>query len=633
MNLLKLLDNRNLPRSKRFIRFGLINTPGASAPEAPDQYGFMFDQVADFNDSETSISFMGRDSGIMGMRLFDNPNFDPQKWNAEEPWTNFENPDVQPPYMVGLTCGFCHVSFSPTLPPEDPAEPKWENLAANMGNIYLKEGPLFSFVMGIERDDFRYWVLNNQQEGTSYTSRIATDDIDNPNAINAIFNLPARLTQTNTETMPNGQQIDVPHILKDGADSVGIPGASVRVYVNIGMLGDYWLERHDGSMIFNDEITRQQPFEIHEAMRRTTPDGNYSWNQTEVRMADAKAYLSWVKPLKLAEIDTQKKYLQDYDSDIVNQGKQVFADNCARCHSSEQPDLELPPDLDPLSNEYRDALREIVSAPDFLTKEPLNFLSTDKRYAANVIDANIARSMGTNAAEGYIWDNFSSQSYKDQKSIGTLELPHPWEEGETIKFKAPSGGRGYYRVASLVNIWSTAPWLHNNSMGEHFQDPSLEGRMRAFDSAAKAFFWPEDRKPYIKRSRKASSFQLPNGIIVPVPKGTPVKLLANMPLHDIAEITRKLGHAVGIPLKPLDKGGLPEAKVAEINKALAAYVTGENTGDKILRALFSLEDAGNLLIKQNLAPDFVENRGHDTIVMAIGSNEDKQALIEFMKHF
>ena len=37
----------------------------------------------------------------------------------------------------------------------------------------------------------------------------------------------------------------VHHILKDGADSVGVAGASLRVYVNIGMCADYWMTLHD----------------------------------------------------------------------------------------------------------------------------------------------------------------------------------------------------------------------------------------------------------------------------------------------------------------------------------------------------------------------------------------------------
>ena len=43
--------------------------------------------------------------------------------------------------------------------------------------------------------DFRWHVGNRQPAGTSDTSRFATDHINNPNAINSIFNLEFRPTQ------------------------------------------------------------------------------------------------------------------------------------------------------------------------------------------------------------------------------------------------------------------------------------------------------------------------------------------------------------------------------------------------------------------------------------------------------
>ena len=91
--------------------------------------------------------------------------------------------------------------------------------------------------------DFRWHVGNRQPPGTSDTSRFATDHINNPNAINSIFNLAFRPTEP--EKMADGTIAPVHHILKDGADSIGVAGASLRVYVNIGMCSDYWLTLHD----------------------------------------------------------------------------------------------------------------------------------------------------------------------------------------------------------------------------------------------------------------------------------------------------------------------------------------------------------------------------------------------------
>ena len=38
----------------------------------------------------------------------------------------------------------------------------------------------------------------------------------------------------------------------------------------------------------------------------------------------------------------------------------------------------------------------------------------------------------------------------------------------------PAGGRGYTRPPSLISLWSTAPFLLNNSVGTFDQDPSVE---------------------------------------------------------------------------------------------------------------------------------------------------------------
>ena len=133
----------------------------------------------------------------------------------------------------------------------DPENPLWENLASAIGNQYINEGKVFA--CNVEKGGFFYEMLAAQPRGTSDTSRIATDHINNPNAINAIFLLAERERIAMPEKMAGGtlalpgekEEMPVPHILKDGADSVGVPGAAIRVYVNIGMFSEYWLTRHD----------------------------------------------------------------------------------------------------------------------------------------------------------------------------------------------------------------------------------------------------------------------------------------------------------------------------------------------------------------------------------------------------
>jgi hypothetical protein len=60
--------------------------------------------------------------------------------------------------------------------------------------------------------------------------------------------------------------------------------------------------------------------------------------------------------------------------------------------------------------------------PDFLKN---NFLSNDKRYPLTKIQTNSARALGTNAMSGHIWDNFSSQTYKELPLPDEVDLYNP----------------------------------------------------------------------------------------------------------------------------------------------------------------------------------------------------------------
>ena len=120
-----------------------------------------------------------------------------------------------------------------------------------MGNQYFRTRGVFG--QDLKPADFLYWVLEDARPGTVETSIIATDNNNNPSIINAIYNLAARLEIPNVEQMgpaaaafpPGGVRRNVPHILMDGADSIGVPGALDRVFVNIGTFGEEWLRCHN----------------------------------------------------------------------------------------------------------------------------------------------------------------------------------------------------------------------------------------------------------------------------------------------------------------------------------------------------------------------------------------------------
>ena len=140
---------------------------------------------------------------------------------------------------------------------------------------------------------FFFEQLAAQPPGTSDTSRIATDHINNPNAINPIFLLAERERIAVPEKMAGGslalpgekEDMPVAHILKDGADSIGVPGATIRVYINIGMFSEYWLTRHNRLV----GLMPQKPFEIAYAREHSI-----FWRATEERLGQYRCVLSKV---------------------------------------------------------------------------------------------------------------------------------------------------------------------------------------------------------------------------------------------------------------------------------------------------------------------------------------------------
>src|SRR5262249_26339517 len=147
------------------------------------------------DDTYPDTKVYGEPTGIVGLRKFKNPDFKKENWDLDG---YFRNPGkYDPPYYIGMTCGFCHMGFNPLNPPADPNKPRWENLAANLGNQFLNEGTLFfgegKIIFGGENggkglgdEDFLYQYATTQQRGTSETSRLSYDFINNPNVINSI---------------------------------------------------------------------------------------------------------------------------------------------------------------------------------------------------------------------------------------------------------------------------------------------------------------------------------------------------------------------------------------------------------------------------------------------------------------
>src|SRR5712671_3071874 len=131
----------------------------------------------------------------------------------------------------------------------------------------------------------------------------------------------------------------------------------------------------------------------------------------------------------------------------------------------------------------------MVKQPEFLEH---NYLSSELRIPVTLLQTNACSPLATNALAGNIWDNFSSQSYKDLPSVGQITVHDPFS-GEPRPYAMPAGGRGYTRPPSLISIWSTAPFLLNNSVGTFDPSPSVQARMKVFQDSIEKMLWPEKR--------------------------------------------------------------------------------------------------------------------------------------------
>lgn len=651
-DLLKVIDSRRRPR--RFGYYGMLNEPGFRQATAPDANGLWLDTPADTLDPCYAASYeesfpverfkqvYGCASGVVGLRLFPNPAFvgaakerwDPARYYGDPAY--YRDPNLVRPYRVGMACAFCHVGPDPTRPPADPENPAWTNLSSTIGAQYWWTSRIFTFDQG--PDSLVYQILDSQPPGTVDTSFVSTDNINNPRTMNAIFNLGARLSMAQPERLAGGNLdvrgakpvTDVPHILKDGADSVGVVGALSRVYINIGEFYQEWL-KHFNPMVGGKPTT---PIEVRVAER----DSLY-WRATDERVDDLAGFLlKAAVPSRLADAPGGQAYLAE-DAATVERGKRAFAANCAACHSSKLPDPPagvalFSPEWDRWARtpDFRAKMTEVVLRPDFLDG---NYLSTDRRYPVTLIGTNACSSLATNGLRGEIWDNFTSETYKTLPPVGTIKVQDPLTGAER-GYRMPGGGRGYYRAPSLVSVWATAPFFQNNALGYYTHDPSVAGRMRAFDDAAGKLLWPERRlgmgsiyRTSAESWLKLDEVYLPPAVVPllrakgliepggrelrlgPIPKGTPVNLLANVN-NELTLEPRRLADLVGVLVKT--------------KLALARIRAQGLQGDAATAVLRGLVPD---LLRVSKCPDFVTDRGHT--FGADLPDDDKRALVAWLK--
>jgi len=703
-------------RHNRWKYFGLVNEPCFEEAKGPDpkRHNLWLDTrradcPPDPFENETKYpgvklgargtkdlpagSFYGYSTGIVGLRLFPNPDFDEKAakaWDADKYYSvpsYYKNKDLVRPYRVGMSCGFCHVGPSPVHPPADPEKPQWADLASNVGAQYFWIDRIFSWEA--DETSFPYQLFHTSRPGALDTSLVSSDYINNPRTMNAIYSLGARLAQAKrwgTEKLAGGEldnkqfndydttkslsdlfhapNVLTPRVLKDGADSVGALGALNRVYINIGLFSEEWL-RHFNPLVGGKPIS---PIEVKVGRANSS-----YWQANEEQTPHlADFFLATTAPHLLRNAPGGEAYLSK-DAAKLTRGKEVFAERCARCHSS-----KLPPSvagLDPggcagpgyldcwnkywaatKTDEFRKQMREIVLKDDFLQD---NFLSNEARVPVTLLQTNACSPLATNAIAGNIWDNYSSQSYKSLPSVGEITVYNPFT-GEPRQYKMPAGGRGYTRPASLISLWSTAPYLLNNTVGaragKYNDDPSVAKRMAAFQDGIVQMLWPEKRDKDPKLGGKIPGPSLIDRTTAPsylrIPKGYLPEFLQT---PTVAELAKRLTPDIigdgGIELGPIPQGTpvnllsnvnlLPDGmsvrdRDAKVGKLLLEFKLNLLKLGKDVNADSVRQVLGNQLLELSKCPDFVVNRGHYFGTSFFKeepglSDADKWALIEFLK--
>jgi mono/diheme cytochrome c family protein len=526
-------------RDDRFAAWGLMNDPDCCTPGSKDcpaksleeTYGFDWcpgdetllafvgktgyrDPACDFKDADAGpnrqdacdLAF-GTSTGALGLRKFPNPRFDASRWQSlggarAGTWDGYDkllvtagrkgrpgvrdsrllDGSVEPPFLVGMACGACHISFDPTRPPQDPAHPKWENLLGAVGNQYAR----FSEIMasGMAKDSPEWQIFTHARPGTVDTSAVPNDQVHNPGTMNAILNFSRRPTFADEAvpkwrpatscdaSAPAGscwcepgregkcwrrdvQKTAVHHILKGGEDSIGVNEAVQRVYFNIGVCSEECWVNHLTDFRQIDPQQRnfgQTPFDIGQC-RRDCPN----FRAIEDRLPEVVAFLQ-SKETRPPELATALKKDPDALVDWLNRemapgtvakGRVVFAKTCARCHSSQEGATE--------STDFR---RTVEGDPTLR----VDWMGNDKATPVSEVATFECRALHSNHMEGHVWQEYGSDTYRARPA-------------DTTAAGASGGGRGYYRNVSLLGAWAFAPFMHNNAIG-----PEVCGRPQTKDN-------------------------------------------------------------------------------------------------------------------------------------------------------
>lgn len=596
------LDTRTRPY--RFTKWGLINDPDCEQGDASTNW---YDRCQD-----------PHSSGVLGYRkYYTDPVKDAAGNVVYNPFTApYEEDEIakNKRFVIGHPCVQCHVGFDPTNPPTNPNQPKWENLSGTIGAQHIVQPD--AFFHGAPTNSPARQILKGGRLGTIDTSLVASDWMHNPGTQNNIMDFHnKRLFEHEMKDPVTGQvsKAKTRHVLKGGEDSVGEHLALIRVYVNIGLCTEEcWVPNFPYPGRYVGRGVHQAPFRIMQCAADCD-----AWNYADAKMDDLAAFLMTGGPTYLLaskDVDGTPGN-QFIDTAVIPDGRKVFARECATCHSTKVAPLNIRSDKDALERfyqghvfgkedywqlEYTEAeRRDPQFVANFMAKDkqgrlrPKQFaengifgqdwLGNDERTPFGVIGTNICRAMHNNHNQGHIWEEFSSETYKNSPSPGSvarvLNRKIPLLGGMPVGTRKVTGGPGYLRNISLLSVWATAPFMHNNAIGEvtflpdGSPDYTVKGRIAQFENSFAELMLSDDPKVSPSRPQKTLVTDEDMHITpredmqgwpkIKVKAGTPVATFASVNPHRplfvaCDDLVENRGHQFGVDLSAEEKFALRE---------------------------------------------------------------------------
>ena len=397
-----------------------------------------------------------------------------------------------------MSCGFCHVGPNPLRPPGDPENPEWaQPVSSNVGAQFFWVDRIFNWQGDTNQKQLlQAAACTTSRPGSLDTSLVSHRQHQQP--ADDERGLPARAAaelakRWGKEKLAGGEldnkqfndfvpaghplaqffekpnTVYTPRVLKDGSDSVGALGALNRVYLNIGLFSEEWL-LHFRPIIGGKPIT---PIQIADAEKnsrllaghRAADDEHGAFFLAKHRPAPSEGRAG--RPGAPAPRTPPRCSAARMCSPTT--ARAATRASCPIC----PPGIDLENNngknyLDLWNNywaytktpEFKAKMRAMVLAPDFLDGQlSCRPSCACRRRCCRPTCAVRSRPTRSPATSGTTSRRRPTRSCpRSARSRSGIRSPAP-----SATSSLPGGGRGFTRPASLVSLWSTAPFLQNNS--------------------------------------------------------------------------------------------------------------------------------------------------------------------------